>query len=85
MNKNRIGTRDIIAVLISLAALSCLVIMFNAESHVVGDALADPSVLEGLKKYSWGIGIAMVAAAIAFILMGHENDVVTAADEETKK
>lgn len=94
---NRIGSRDILAVLIAVAALACIVVMFNAEGRVVlPDALLQRpdqeiaeyfarNVLPSLKRYSWGIGLAMTAAAVAFILMGHENDLVTSADEETKK
>ncbi len=88
--------REILAVLIALAALAGGVyFMFNAETAVVGNAYqtsmdkGDPAILTrmivGLKSYSWAMGLALLGASIAYILLGYENDLVTAGDEESKK
>lgn len=89
--------REILAVVIALAALvGGMWFMFNAETSVISNAYQEylaagedravlDSMIRGLKAYSWAIGLALVGASIAYILLGHENDLITTADEEGKK
>ena len=95
MKRSELTWRDYFAVLIGLAALVGLVVMFNAEGNVVlQNAAAAPEVihnefnarvLPAIQKYSLAIGGLLLAASIAYILLGASEDISTTLDEQESK
>ena len=86
--------KDIVAVLLGLSALAGLVIMFNSEAKVVLHNVATPDVvlaqfnaqvLPGIKKYSLAIGAILLVVSISYILLGAQEDISTALDEQDLK
>lgn len=78
----KLGLKDILAVVVGLAALAGLAVMLNAEMHVVPTEGFNYEhykavVLPGLKQYSAAFGAILLAVSVAYIMLGHENDVDT--------
>jgi hypothetical protein len=78
----KLGLKDILAVVLGLVALAGLAVMLNAEMHVVpGDVFNyehyKSVVLPGLRQYAGAFGAILLAVSVAYVLLGHENDVET--------
>lgn len=95
MKSPQLTLRDYLALLIGLASLAGLAGMFFAEGNVILSHYAAPmqqtfteyahKVLPGLQKYSLAIGMIMLAVSVAYILLGHEEDIATALNEQELK
>jgi hypothetical protein len=95
MKSPKFSVRDCIAIIIALASLAGLVVMFQSEGHVVLSQYAAPmsatfteyghQVLPNLQKYSLAFGLILLAASIAYILLGHEEELSTSLDEQELK
>jgi len=84
MKRSELTWKDIVAILLGLAALAGLVVMFNSEAKVVLHSVASPDVvleqfkvqvLPGIKKYSLAIGAILLAVSISYILLGAQEDI----------
>ena len=86
--------KDYLAVLLGFSALAGLVVMFNAEGHVVlsnvtsNEAVRDQfkaQVLPGIIQYSLAIGAILLAVSISFVVLGAQEDISTTLDEQDLK
>lgn len=94
-SKNYTAIKQVVAVLIAIAALWSVFLMWDAEGAVVlKGSLEDPTaivkqfndvILPGIKRYSFAIGLALLAASVSFILIDGEDELATASDESQFK
>jgi hypothetical protein len=94
MKRSDVTWKDIVAVLLGVAALAGLVIMFNSEANVVLHNVSTPDVvlaqfnahvLPSIKNYSLAIGAILLAVSISYILLGAQEDISTTLDEQDLK
>jgi hypothetical protein len=95
MKSPNLSWRDVLAVIIALAALTGVAAMFLSEGHVVLPAEVVPmaetlrtythSVLPNLQNYSLAFGAILVAVSISYILLGHEEEVATSVAQPDQK
>ena len=95
MKSSKFSVRDGLALLIALLSLGGLVVMFNAEGNMVLSQFAAPmtqtlqeyngKVLPNLQAFSLAFGCILLAVSIAFILLGHEEEISTALNEADRK
>ncbi|HEY9745814.1 MAG TPA: hypothetical protein V6C99_06310 [Oculatellaceae cyanobacterium] len=83
----KLSFKDVLAVALALVAMTGLFVMWNAEISVVpGDTFNYQhylkNVLPGLKQYATAFGAMLLAVSIAYILLGHDNDIETHIDEK---
>ena len=87
--------KDWLALAIGAAALTGVVLMWQAEGNVfLQNAAAAPSevirefnarILPGIQKYSLAIGGLLLAVSIAYVLLGAEDDIATTSNEQELK
>src|SRR4051794_14490435 len=87
--------RESLAVLLTLGALSGLVLMITAEGHVglppqattMATILTDylAHVLPNLQLYSLAFGAILVLASLSWILLGHQEEIATSLTESGPK
>jgi hypothetical protein len=95
MNLPKLSVRDWLAGLIALLSLAGLWVMFSAEGNVFLSHYAAPmqqtlgeygvKVLPNLQRYSLAMGVILLAVSVAYILLGHEEDISTTLDEQELK
>lgn len=87
----KLTVKDVLAVLIALLALGGVVVMWNAEAGGIPEAVTgaqdvvayyQQAILPGLKQYSMALGAMFVAAGVAYILVGRQEEIATRPDKE---
>jgi hypothetical protein len=87
MKSCKCSLTEIVAVVIALAALAGLVVMLNAEMQIlpgVTTELFERQVLPNLQIYSLALGLVLLVASIAYILLGREEEISTTLDKQDK-
>lgn len=79
--------KEIIAVVIALAAVLGLGVMLLAEGNIMPGTtpeLYQGQVLPALKKYSLALGVIFLVVSVSYILLGRSEDISTRLDDQNK-